>query len=137
VVKFKCMNLESGVATSCSYLSPYSGKSYIFSKGCFKNVIDERDVKWFSEACGGSAFKTEDFLLSNVKKVVGVVKEKLGLVKETEKMFSEQELIELNRSGQVSLIFSLSGSRDVKVPRTEKGRVSLILELQKQKNGGV
>lgn len=115
MVKFICTTLTDTVDTQ-TYKTP-KGNEYTFFINAPTEVKDKEDIKFFKSVAGGTVFKE-----------VGIVEK----VKEAVKKDLRKEYYALNKEEQVALIKKALGKK-AKIPRLEKDRVELLLELHKQK----
>lgn len=135
MAKITCVTLTDG--DNYREYPGVSGKRYGFYLGIPTDVKDPKDAKGFIEAANGKAFKS-DTPLSKIKEAIkSLIKpdsdeetDQEEIEREEEKdLVTEKQLYDLKAGQQKDMLKELKID---KIPRLEKGRVDLLLKLQKE-----
>jgi hypothetical protein len=116
----KCLTLTQTIPAN--EYKTMKGNKYFFQINQYTRVDDKEDIEYFRNAGKG--------LLFEVKGVVGKLIEKIIPPKKQEiKKYTEKELYAMEKPEQEKIIYAYD--KNQKMPINEKGRVALILNLQK------
>ena len=161
MVKIRCVSLDGGAIYANQYTGP-SGKDYTFHRGSTTEIKNRGDAESFLKSQNGTAFKKvtkTGELINDLKKALEEVAKELPLSKKKKedqvadrtpeevkkgqkeatetmkkiekevKKYTEKEAYGLSKKEQIVLLGKL-GSKVI--PKLERGRVNLILELEQK-----